>query len=159
MFTLALYILVSILLLLSFYKNKKKTRMALKKGWKAFENILPQFLVIILIIGMSLSLLSPEVISKILGGQSGWFGMLSAAVIGSVTLIPGFVAFPLASALLENGAGVMQIAVFVSTLMAVGVITYPVEKKYFGRKITILRNSLAFVFSFVVALAVKVVLT
>lgn len=159
MFTLALYILVSILLLLSFYKNKKKTRMALKKGWKAFENILPQFLVIILIIGMSLSLLSPEVISQILGGQSGWFGMLSAAVIGSVTLIPGFVAFPLASALLENGAGVMQIAVFVSTLMAVGVITYPVEKKYFGRKITILRNSLAFVFSFVVALAVKVVLT
>lgn len=38
-------------------------------------------------------------------------------MIGSITLIPGFVAVPLAAALLKNGAGYMQIATFVSTLM------------------------------------------
>lgn len=132
--------------------------MALKKAWKAFENILPQFLSILLIIGMMLAVLSPEVISGLIGSQSGWLGMILAAVIGSITLIPGFIAFPLASALLENGAGFMQIAVFISTLMMVGIVTMPVEIRYFGKKATILRNALAFVFSFIVAIAIGVVL-
>ncbi len=158
MFTIGLYILTGLLLLLSFIKDKKKTIMALKKAWKSFENILPQFLAIILIIGMTLAVLSPQVISKLVGQQSGWVGMMVAAIIGSVTLIPGFVAFPLAAALLKGGAGFMQIAVFISTLMMVGVVTIPVEITYFGRKVTIIRNLLAFVFSFIVAIVIGAVL-
>lgn len=145
------YGLTVILLALSFHKDKKKTKMALKKAWKAFENILPEFLVVILLVGMMLAILNPETISKIIGSESGWFGVVLAAVIGSVTLIPGFVAFPTAAVLLENGAGYMQIAAFVSTLMMVGIVTIPVEIKYFGKKATILRNNLAFLFSFAVA--------
>lgn len=158
MFTAALYGTTAILLAISFVKNKQKTRMALKKAWKSFENILPQLLAILLIIGMMLAALSPEVISGMIGSASGWKGMVLAAMIGSITLIPGFVAFPLASALLENGAGFMQIAVFISTLMMVGVVTLPVEIKYFGKKAALIRNLLAFGFSFVVASAIGLVL-
>ncbi len=132
--------------------------MALKKAWKAFENILPQFLSILIIIGIMLAVLSPEIISKIIGQQSGWIGMVIASIIGSITLIPGFVAFPLASALLKSGAGILQTAVFVSTLMMVGIVTMPVEIKYFGKKATILRNTLAFIFSFVIAIVMGVVI-
>ncbi|MBP1755621.1 MAG: putative permease [Firmicutes bacterium] len=146
-----------ILLILSFIKDKKKTKMALKKAWKAFENILPEFLVVILLVGLLLAFLNPQTISKIIGSESGWFGVMLAAMIGSVTLIPGFVAFPTAAILLENGAGYMQIAAFVSTLMMVGVITLPVEIKYFGKKISVLRNILAFFFSFIVALLIGLV--
>ena len=145
------YGLAIVLLILSFVKDKKKTKMALKKAWKAFENILPEFLVVILLVGFLLAILNPETISKIIGAESGWFGVILAGIIGSVTLIPGFVAFPTAAILLENGAGYMQIAAFVSTLMMVGIITIPVEIKYFGKKISILRNVLAFFFSFLVA--------
>lgn len=151
------YGLAITLLILSFIKDKKKTKMALKKAWKAFENILPEFLVVILLVGFLLAVLNPETISKIIGSKSGWFGVNLAAIIGSITLIPGFVAFPTAAILLENGAGYMQIAAFVSTLMMVGVITIPVEIKYFGKKISILRNVLAFFFSFVVALIIGMV--
>lgn len=151
------YALAIILLILSFIKDKKKTKMALKKAWKAFENILPEFLVVILLVGFLLAVLNPETISKIIGSESGWFGVILAAIIGSVTLIPGFVAFPTAAILVENGAGYMQIAAFVSTLMMVGVITIPVEIKYFGKKISILRNVLAFFFSFIVALIIGMV--
>ncbi|OPX91257.1 MAG: hypothetical protein A4E53_00723 [Pelotomaculum sp. PtaB.Bin104] len=129
-FTIILYILALGLLIFSFIKDKKKTKMALKKAWKAFENILPQFLSILIIIGILLAVLSPETISKMVGRQSGWIGMVIASVIGSITLIPGFVAFPLASALLKSGAGIMQIAVFISTLMMVGIVTVPVEWDY-----------------------------
>ncbi len=157
MFTIALYILAFSFLLISFVKDKKKTKMALKKAWKAFENILPQFLSILIIIGIMLAVLTPESISKLIGQQSGWIGMIIAGIVGSITLIPGFVAFPLADALLKNGAGFMQIAVFISTLMMVGIVTMPLEIKYFGKRAAILRNSLAFIFSFVVAIVIGVV--
>lgn len=98
-----------------------------------------------------LAVFDAEVISKIIGEESGILGMMAASVIGSITLIPGFVAFPTAAMLLENGAGYAQIGVFVSTLMMVGVMTMPVEIKYFGKRLTIQRNLLAFGFSFVVA--------
>jgi uncharacterized membrane protein YraQ (UPF0718 family) len=158
MFTIILYILAAALLLLSFLKDRKKTKMALKKAWKAFENILPQFLTIIILIGLMLSILSPELIASLIGKQSGVFGMILAAAIGSITLIPGFVAFPLAAALLKSGAGFVQIAVFISTLMMVGIVTMPLEMKYFGKKTTILRNVFAFIFSFIVAILIGVVM-
>lgn len=145
------------LLILSFIKDKKKTKMAIKKAWKAFENILPEFLVVIILVGFLLAILNPETISKIIGAKSGWFGLILASIIGSVTLIPGFVAFPTAAILLDNGAGYMQIAAFVSTLMMVGIVTLPVEIKYFGKKISIMRNILAFLFSFIVAVIIGMV--
>lgn len=151
MSTYILYGVTLLLLALSFKNDKKKTKMSLKKAWKAFENILPEFLVIILLVGTLLAILNPEAISKIIGGDSGWFGVLLAALVGSITLIPGFVAFPTAAMLLQSGAGYMQIGAFVSTLMMVGVVTMPVEIRYFGRKLTFLRNGLAFLFSFIVA--------
>jgi uncharacterized membrane protein YraQ (UPF0718 family) len=158
MFTVLMYIVVFALLILSFIKDKQKSLLALKKAWKSFENILPQFLATLIIIGIMLAILSPEVISKLIGEQSGWMGMLIASLIGSITLIPGFVAFPLASALLKSGAGLMQITTFISTLMMVGIVTVPLEIKYFGKKAAILRNGLAFIFSFIVAIAIGVVL-
>ena len=158
LFTIIIYILAGLMLLLSFIKSKKKTKMALKKAWKAFDNILPLFIVILIIIGITLALLNTATISKLIGQQSGLIGMLIAAVIGSFTLIPGFVTFPLASALLHSGAGFTQIAVFISTSMMVGVVTLPLEMKYFGKKASIIRNSLAIVFSFVVAFILGMVM-
>ena len=141
------YIITIGLLGISYYKDKMKTKKALKKAWKSFENILPQFLGVIVLVGIMLSVFDAEVISKIIGNESGWYGTLISAVVGSITLIPGFIAFPTASLLLENGAGYVQIGTFVSTLMMVGVITIPIEIEYFGRRLTFGRNILAFIFS------------
>jgi len=146
-----LYGITILLLVISYYKDKKKTKMAMKKAWKAFENILPEFLGVIMLVGVLLAVLNPQVISKIIGNNSGWFGVVIAAIVGSITLIPGFVAFPTAAMLLQNGAGYMQIGAFLSTLMMVGIVTMPVEIKYFGKKLTKLRNLFAFIFSFIVA--------
>ena len=132
--------------------------MALKKAWKSFENILPQFLSILVIIGLAFAILSPETITRLLGTNSGVWGVLVASLIGSITLIPGFIAFPLAAALLKNGAGYMQIAAFVSTLMMVGIVTMPLEIKTFGKRATLVRNISAYAFSLIAALVIGVVL-
>lgn len=154
-----LYVITIVLLVISYYKDKKKTKMSLKKAWKSFENILPEFLGVIMLVGILLALLNPQVISQIIGNNSGWLGVIIGAVIGSITLIPGFVAFPMAAMLLKNGAGYMQMGAFISTLMMVGIVTMPVEIKYFGKKLTILRNFLSFIFSFIVAFIIGKVVT
>ena len=154
-----LYSLAIILLAASYLKDKSKTKKALKKAWKSFENILPELLVIMLLIGVLLAVIDHELISSLLGESSGWFGVILASIIGAITLIPGFVAFPTAALLLKGGAGYMQIAAFVSTLMMVGIVTLPVEVKYFGKKISYTRNVLAFMFSFIVAIVVGMVVT
>ena len=145
------YSLALILTILSFINDRKKTKLGLKKAWKAFENILPQLLVVLLIVGIMLSVLNAAFIAKIIGKDSGIMGIILAAVFGSITMIPPFVSLPTAAALLKTGAGYAQIAVFISTLMMVGIITLPLEIKYFGSKIAIGRNALAFLFSFIVA--------
>ncbi|QXM05382.1 permease [Crassaminicella indica] len=149
--SLSLYVITIALLGISYYKDKNKTKKALKKSWKAFENILPQFLGVIVLVGIMLSIFNTEFISKVIGSESGWYGTLISAILGAITLIPGFVAFPTSAMLIENGAGYMQIGAFISALMMVGIITAPVEIKYFNKRLTIARNVLAFLFSFIVA--------
>lgn len=158
MYNYALYLLAIIFLMVSYKRDKKKTKMALKKAWKSFENIMPQFLTILAFLGMVLALLSPDVISHLLGQKAGWQGMIIASIIGSITLMPALIAFPIAAILLKNGAGFAQLAVFVSTLMMVGIVTLPLEIKCFGKKISIMRNMFAYLFSFIVALVIGAVL-
>lgn len=148
---IVLYAVAIALVLASFLKDRQKTKKALMKAWKSFENIMPQFLGIFVLIGIVLAVLNPQIISKIIGGSSGWLGVLLASLVGAITLIPGFIAFPLAAMLLQGGAGYMQIGAFISSLMMVGVVTLPLEIRYFGRKAALMRNFLAFVFSFLVA--------
>lgn len=152
--TLILYAAAGVLLVLSLIKDRHKTMRAVKKGLKAFEGILPQFLVVLVLVAAVLAFFDPETISALIGERSGILGVLAAALVGAITLIPGFVAFPAAAQLLKSGAGVLQIAAFVSTLMMVGVVTLPLEIKYFGRRAAIARNTLAFGFSFLVAIFV-----
>ncbi len=155
-FTCILYGIALGLLGLSFVQDKQKTVMSLKRAWRMFLNVLPQFVAILFLVGLLLTVLNPSAIRQIIGADSGWGGMLITACLGAVTLVPALIAFPIAAELLKNGAGLMQIAVFISTLTTVGLVTLPLEVRYLGKKAAILRNVLAFLFSFAVAAVVGV---
>ena len=71
MFTAILYGIAGAGLIASFFADRQKTKKALMKAWKSFENILPQFLSVLVIIGLALAVLTPETISKLLGSGSG----------------------------------------------------------------------------------------
>lgn len=157
-FTCALYVISLGLLGISFVKDKKKTVLSLKRAWRMFLNVLPQFVAILFLVGLLLTVLNPSAIERMIGTDSGFHGMLITALLGAVALIPAIIAFPIAAELLRSGAGLMQIAVFISTLTTVGFVTLPLEVRYLGKKAAILRNVLAFLFSFAVALVTGAVL-
>ena len=138
-----LLVVTALALIISFFADRKKTMQGLKKGMKMFLGILPSLLNILALVSIVLYLIPNETLVKWLGKDSGSFGMLSAAVIGSIALVPGFIAFPLAAILLKSGVGYGVLAVFITTLMMVGVLTLPLEAKYFGMRTTLIRNALS----------------
>lgn len=150
----SLYIISIILLIISFLKDRDKTLKAIKKAVKSFENIMPQFLGIIIVVGIMLAILNPEDISRLIGEKSGFLGVFISVIVGSITMMPTFVAFSTGNTLLQNGAGYSQVAALVSTLTLVGIMTFPLEAKYIGKKAAFLRNFIACLFSFIVALVV-----
>ena len=158
-FTYSLYGLAIILLGISFFKDKKKTVLSLKRTWNIFINVLPQFIAILLFVGLLLALITPEIIQRIIGKESGLLGMLITSLIGAITLVPVLIAFPITAELLNNGAGITQIAVFISTLTMVGFITLPMEITYLGKKVAVFRNVLGYLFAFATAFIIGVILT
>jgi uncharacterized membrane protein YraQ (UPF0718 family) len=158
-FTCSLYGVTAVLLGVSFLKDKRKTVLSLKKAWKMFTHVLPQFISILFLVGLLLAVVTPETIQRVIGAESGFAGMLTAGLLGAVALVPVLAAFPVAAELLQNGAGITQIAVFISTLTMVGFVTLPMEIRYLGKKAAVLRNVLAFLFAFATAFIMGAVLT
>ncbi|MFO7929267.1 MAG: permease [Candidatus Humimicrobiaceae bacterium] len=145
-------------LIFSIVKNRDKTKQSLKIAVKTLIKILPLIIIIIVFIGFLLGFLPPEMISKIVGEQAGFLGIMVTAVLGSVLFIPALISFPLAASLLDGGASVMAVAAFITTLTMVGVVTLPLELKELGKKMTILRNAFSFVFAVIIALLMGVIL-
>lgn len=152
MFVLIIWILSALVLAVSLYHSRQKTKDALKVSLKFFKVLAPLILMIIWMIGFLLAFLPSEAILNTIGREAGVKGMVLAALFGSVVLIQAFIAFPLAGAFLRQGADVRSIAAFVTTLVMVGVTTAPLEIKFFGRKFTLWRNGLSFVFAIIIAL-------
>jgi uncharacterized membrane protein YraQ (UPF0718 family) len=147
-----------VLSIVSFAVDRKKTLAGFKRGWNMFKNILLPFLSILIIVAVVLYLIPPDVISHYLGANSGMLGFSIAAVVGSITLIPGFISYPIAAGLIEQGASYAVVATFMTTLMMVGVITLPLEMKYLGQRAAIMRNALNFVAAIIIGLVVGLVM-
>ncbi len=140
-----LIITSAVCLLLSLAADKNKTLDGTMRGIKMFINMLPTLLTVLALVSIFLYLVPNDTILRYLGRHSGALGVAIAAVIGSVALIPGFIALPLAGILLHKGINYSVLAVFITTLMMVGVFTLPIEIKYFGKKAAVTRNILSFI--------------
>ncbi len=139
-------------------KDLKKTKKALLVALKSFIKLVPVVLIIILLIGIVFAFLPPERVSRLVGDRSGFLGIIGTAIIGSILHIPAITSFPLAASLLERGASISIIAVFITTLTMVGMVTFPLEIKELGKKMALLRNGLSFVIALAIALIMGVLL-
>jgi len=149
-----LYIVAGLALFVSLIFSREKTLRAVKIAARRFMMILPAFLTMIILVSIILFLIPDKVISNYLGADNKFTGVAIASFFGSITLLPGFIAFPLAGILLDKGVAYMVLAAFTTTLMMVGILTAPVEKAYFGIRVTVIRN----VMSLFIALVVTVVI-
>ena len=149
--------LVIISLIISFKKDKKKTKKAIMVSIKSLGKIAPSILSVILLIGIMFGLFSDK-IALFFGQENGLIGFISIALFGSVIHMPSLLAFPLAGSFLKEGASVSSIAAFITTLTMIGVVTLPLEIKTMGKKLTIYRNAISFVIALIIAGLIGVIL-
>lgn len=154
MLTIGINLLTVLLFILSFIKDKEKTKKALSKMINKFFGLLPVMIIMIALIGVMLSFFSPELIKKYLGQDMGLIQLSILGISGSIAMIPSLIALPLAGSLVDSGASYTSISMFITTLTMVGFVTIPLELKELGKKITILRNTFAFVFAVIISLII-----
>lgn len=157
-FTLAVWVGTLIFLGISFAKNKVKTKQALKMAFGMGKGMLASILTIIFAIGIILTIMPPEDIATFVSNQPVLIATVVAALFGTITLVPAFIAFPLVGTLVKAGVSVVPSVAFLTTLTMVGVVTFPLEKEAFGSKFTAVRNALSFIFAIIIALIMGVIL-
>ena len=146
-----LHIATLVALVISLIANRMKTLKAARIALKRFLAIFPAFLTMLILVSAVLFLIPDKFISHYLGSHNILTAVLCGSLFGSITLMPGFIAFPLCGILLKKGVLYMVLSAFTTTLMMVGVLSFPIEKAYFGTKVTILRNSISFLIALIVA--------
>lgn len=158
MSTIILLSASAIAVVISFIKDQKKTKKSLMMAKSMLLGTVGSIFGILLLIGLMLAVIPPEAIKELLGNSSLLLSGLYGAIIGAITIIPAFIAFPLASSLFESGANLVGIAAFITTLTMVGIATLPIEIKHFGKKFALIRNGLSFLLALVIAMGMVIIL-
>ena len=145
-------------LIFAFIKDRTKTKQALTVALRSSFRIFPIVLIIIILIGLLLGFVPQSQIAKIVGDQAGFRGVLIVALLGMFLHIPSLISFPLAASLLKSGASVTSVAVFITTLTMIGMITLPLEIKELGKKMALLRNGISFVIAIIIGIIIGTIL-
>lgn len=157
-FTKVLWIITGIAFIISMIKDKNKTLSSIKMAKGMMKNMIGEIVGILFLIGLILTFLPPETIRGFMGKTNVLISTTASALVGSITLIPAFVAFPLVGSLVDAGFSIVPAVAFLTTLTMVGIVTFPLEKEEFGHKFTVVRNSLSFGFAVIIALVMGVLI-
>lgn len=154
-----LFLIISVIgLFLSLKFKYPKTKEAVHKSKNMMSSMILEIIGVILLIGLILTFIPPTTIKTFLGGDNLVFTTLICAILGSITLIPAFVAFPLIGSLMQYGASIIPVVAFLTTLTMVGVVTFPLEKREFGLQFALYRNIGSFILAIIIALVMGVII-
>lgn len=155
---IVIYSIVVLFLVFSFVKDKTKTKQAFLVAAKALLKTLPSLVFILGLVGLTLGILTPSTIERLVGEEAGILATITAGFVGMVTLIPALIAFPMAGSLLRSGASTMTISIFITTLVMVGFVTAPFEMRILGKRFTLMRNGLAILGAVLIAVTMGIFL-
>ncbi|MBS3814571.1 MAG: permease [Candidatus Bipolaricaulota bacterium] len=89
---------------------------------------------VMILMGLFKVWVSKEMVIKYLGKASGLKGILIAALLGSTPTGPLYVAFPLAAAMIDKGARILNIVVFLSAWACIKIPQEMIEIQFLGLK-------------------------
>ncbi|AKL96861.1 putative permease [Clostridium aceticum] len=157
-FMIFLWTITGVGLVISLYKDKEKTFASMKMTANMMKRMVGQIIGILFLIGLILTFIPPEGVRDVLDKTNLLFATVVSAFVGSITLIPAFVAFPLVSSFVDIGISIIPAVAFLTTLTMVGFVTFPLEKQEFGLKFALARNLLSFLFAIFISLVMGVLL-
>ena len=118
----------------------------LKTSGQMLLQIIPLLIFAFLIAGMVQSLIPREIISKWVGAESGFRGLLIGTAMGSIAPGGPFVSMPIAAGLLRTGANIGTMVAFLTAWSLLAFSRLPLELGIMGWKFVLIRMACTFFF-------------
>jgi len=112
--SLLLYGAVFVLGRIAWQRHDGSVRRSLDLALVQARLVAPRIFFAVLGAGFIAALVPPELVAAVIGGDTGFLGLLIASVLGAITPGGPMLAFAVGSAALEVGGGTPQIIAFVS---------------------------------------------
>lgn len=141
--------MVGLALVLSLFTYLREPSLALsglKGGGRLLLQIVPILLAAFAIAGLVQVLVPRDLISKWLGAESGWRGIMLGSVVGAITPGGPYVSFPIVAGIYKAGASVGTVVAFVTAWSLWAVARLPIEMALIGPKVTLIRLASTLIF-------------
>ena len=146
-------ILIIMLALLSIFPDKKE--IVFSTSWDFFIEMILILPAVMVILGLFAVWVPKDIVVKHLGKASGIKGIFLAIILGALPTGPLYVAFPMAAALLEKGAKISNIIIFLSAWACIKIPQEMVELQFLGVKFMFLRLILTIIFVIIMGLFIE----
>ena len=144
--TIIMAVIAIVLLFVGYQKGGGEHILGLKSAGSLLIQILPLLIFAFIIAGMVQTLVPTEVISKWVGTESGFRGILIGTVVGG--FMPGgpYVSLPIAAGLLRVGASVGTMVALLTGWSLWAFTRLPLEVGILGWQFTLVRLACTFIF-------------
>ena len=144
--TIIMGVIAAVLLFIGYQKGGGEHILGLKSAGNLLLQITPILIFSFIVAGMVQHLIPTEMMSKWVGTESGFRGILIGTAVGS--LMPGgpYVILPIAAGLLRVGASIGTMVAFLTGWSLWAVSRMPLEIGIMGWKFTLIRLACTFFF-------------
>lgn len=122
----------------------------LKKSAMSFLSMTPLLLGVIGLVGLFQTMVTPEILSTLFNGNP-LFDTLIGTLSGGISAGNPIISYVLGGELLKQGVSLYAVSAFILSWVTLGLIQIPAEVEVFGKRFTLYRNILAFVFTLIIA--------
>jgi len=144
--TIVMGVLAAGLLFAGYYRGQGEHVAGLKSGGQMVIEIVPILVFAFVIAGMVQVLLPQETLTRWVGGESGWRGIIIGTVAGGLSPGGPYVSLPIAAGFLRAGAGVGTMVAYLTGWSLWAVARLPMEVGILGWKFTLIRLFSTFFF-------------
>ncbi len=137
--TIIMGVIAVALLIVAYQRGGGEHILGLKSAWDILLQVLPLLIFAFIIAGIVPLLIPSEMISKWVGAESGFRGILIGAAFGGLTPGGPFVSLPIAAGLLKAGASIGTMVAFMTAWALWAFSRLPLEVGLMGWKFTAIR--------------------
>jgi len=144
--TVIMGVIAIVLLVIPYHRGRGEHILGLKLAGNLLLQIIPILIFAFIIAGMIQVLVPTEMISRWVGAESGFRGILIGTAIGG--FMPGgpYVSLPIAAGLLRAGAGIGTMVALITAWSLLAFARLPIEIGLIGWKFTLIRLVCVFFF-------------
>jgi uncharacterized membrane protein YraQ (UPF0718 family) len=153
---MTMVIFAAVLTFIAYQKSPATALEGLKSGGKLFWDILPAMIFAFIAAGMMLHVLPRDLLTRWLGEDSGFTGLIIAGIAGSITPGGPFIQFPLVAALYKSGAGIAPLMTYISAWSLIAIQRFFVyEVPMLGLKLSVVRILVSAIFPILIGIVTK----